>query len=351
MPRLICIDTYYPQFLSTIGVPKTDAELSYESALQDLIAKQFGTSNFYTKHLSNLGWQCADVVANFEPLQRLWARENGRPELSWPTEIALTQIEAFRPDCVFLQDLSFFNAATLEMLRGKYILAGQCSCPLPPIANVKAFHWLATSFPHYVKKFQEVGVKATYVPLAFEPSVIAGPQLERDIDVSFCGGVGRNSHWRSGTDVLEAVAAAFKERFHWYGYGLDRLSASSALRSCYRGEAWGKDMFSIYRRSKIVVNRHGEIANGFANNMRMFEATGMGAMLLTESAPNLTDFFTTDEAITYDSPETAVHAIQVLLDNPDTLKWTAENGQRRTLSEHTYRNRMEKVSAVLKEML
>jgi spore maturation protein CgeB len=42
-------------------------------------------------------------------------------------------------------------------------------------------------------------------------------------------------------------------------------------------------MFKILARSKIVINRHGTIAGNYAVNMRMYEATGSGAMLVTEN--------------------------------------------------------------------
>ena len=56
-------------------------------------------------------------------------------------------------------------------------------------------------------------------------------------------------------------------------------------------------MYKVYGRSKIVINRHGEVAQGFANNMRMFEATGMGALLMTGQSPNLSDFFSEKECV------------------------------------------------------
>jgi hypothetical protein len=43
-------------------------------------------------------------------------------------------------------------------------------------------------------------------------------------------------------------------------------------------------MYRVLARSGIVVNRLGPVAEGAANNMRLFEATGAGALLLTEAA-------------------------------------------------------------------
>ena len=85
--------------------------------------------------------------------------------------------------------------------------------------------------------------------------------------------------------------------------------------------------------------------------MRMFEATGCGALLLTDIKQNIYDFFTPDQAVMYESPADAVYKIRSLLDVPEKLNWIAQNGQWRTLREHTYGKRMKTVSAKLTEML
>ena len=40
-------------------------------------------------------------------------------------------------------------------------------------------------------------------------------------------------------------------------------------------------MYNILSRSKISFNRHINVAENNANNMRLYEATGMGSLLLT----------------------------------------------------------------------
>jgi hypothetical protein len=40
-------------------------------------------------------------------------------------------------------------------------------------------------------------------------------------------------------------------------------------------------MYRVLECSKIVINHHGDVAP-WANNLRLFEATGTGALLLTD---------------------------------------------------------------------
>lgn len=362
VPRVLIIDTYYPDFIKSLPF---DPSSTYEVELRKVLDRSFGTADFYSRNLRAQGWDAVDIVANHEDLQRMWAKENGRHWTIWDGDILGAQIDSCSPDVVFMQDLS----VPFSIVENP-CLAGQLSCPWPGDEIVGRFDILYTSFPHYVPRIEALGVRAVYNPLAFEPSVMertftqrgvegfyrgtwdaAGkPVRQRIHDVVFIGGVGNPSHWRYGMEVLETVAREIPT-FKWWGYGLETLPADSALRRCYQGEAWGTAMYEILLQSKICLNRHGEVAEGYANNMRMFEATGCGAMLLTEAAPNLPELWPPGYAVPYHSPADAVYQIRRYLHyEPDRLK-IAKFGEVQTLRDHTYAQRMKTVSETLLSML
>jgi spore maturation protein CgeB len=109
-------------------------------------------------------------------------------------------------------------------------------------------------------------------------------------------------------------------------------------------------MYRVLARSRIVVNRHGDIAEGFANNMRLFEATGMGALLLTEEATNLGELFVPGQEVeTYADADELVAKIRALLADEDRRAAIAAAGQRRTLDDHTYARRMVELDQILRE--
>lgn len=334
--KILIVDTLYQQFLDSW---QHNPAGSYDSELRQLLNFSFGTFDAYSRNLSSLGWETEDCIANWQ---------FSRPPSS---------------DCdvVFMQDLS------IEPPVKGQLLAGQLSCPWPGDDRVKRHDVLFSSFPHYIDRIEALGVKAVYNPLAFDPIVLervgvqspfrldkldnGNPELsERPYDCVFVGGVGAPSHWRKGMEVLEAVAREIPT-FKWWGYGFSEVSRFSPLRDKYQGEAWGLDMYKILLQSKIVLNRHGEVAEGYTNNMRCFEATGCGAMLMTERSKNLHDFFSSTEAVAYSGPEEAVWAIKGLLNNEPLRKQIAAGGQARTLRDHTYAQRMKTVSDTLTEML
>ena len=72
-----------------------------------------------------------------------------------------------------------------------------------------------------------------------------------------------------------------------FGYGANKLPINSFVRKNHKGIKWGLDMYKILGRSKISFNRHINTAENNANNMRLYEATGMGSLLLTDMKDNL----------------------------------------------------------------
>lgn len=340
--KIAIVDTYYGDFLNTLPALTED----YETELAKLLSRGFGTHSGYSHYLRAEGHEVIDIIANHHQLQELWEREHGLNGF-----VVGEQLAEFKPDVIFLQDIGYFPAARLKEWRSSgYVIAAQCSCALDPSVDITPIDVIFSSLPTHLPKFEALGVRAEYLPLAFDPRMLP-PERPRDLDISFVGGVGRGSHWRYGTDVLEIVAERFGSRFHWYGYGLSNLSAESPLRACYWGDAFGRKQYEIYSRSKIVVNRHGEIAEGFSNNLRMYESTGAGALLITEASPNLPELFPEGSVATYENPEDLCMKIEGYLANERTRTLVAQAGQMVTLRDHGYDSRMKTVSKVLAECL
>lgn len=370
MTKILLLDTYYPAALDALHDAHPEwRDMGYADHLAGLLGQAFGTGDFWSRNLRPLGWDAVDVVGNATHLQAKWFRERrggALPMDRW--QAAAEQVEDFGADVVLLQDVSFFPAHVLQRFRaqGRY-LAAQCSCPMPDEDRLRELDLCFTSFPHYAgngpsaqsaphSELWKRGVRRVeFMPLAFEPDVLARlgePPAERDIPIAFVGGVGKRVHWRAGTEALEAVARKFgPANFHWYGYGREWLETGSPLLRCWRGEAWGLDMYRVYQRARIVVNRHGEVARGYANCMRLYEATGCGALLMTEMSPNLPNLFPQGGVVGYVGPGDLCERIEKYLGDESARAKVAEIGQTTVLEWHTFAQRMRHVDEVLREEL
>lgn len=341
------INTYYGAFLNHIYCDNPQlAGLSYSSQLSVLQGAGFGDSDFYSRGLSAAGWSTINLIVNCSALQLTWARENNIASNDLQA-ILLEQIKKIKPTVVYLQDVNIASPELLSEIRKNCdLLVAQHASPIPQHVDFSAFDIVFTAAPHFVELFRKAGTACYYQPLAFDPRCVpvVPPYQARSIGVSFVGGFS-NLHVESYR-LFEHLAATTPINF--WGYGADTLPVESAIRSCHHGEAWGKEMFKIMANSRITINRHGEIAENHACNMRLYEATGAGTLLITDYKDNLNELFEIGkEVVAYRSPEECAYLVNYYLAHPDEAEAIARAGRVRALREHTYACRMAQTATIL----
>lgn len=370
--KIAFIDSYYPRFLTHFYRENPEnASLSYDKHLRLLLDQLFGTSDFYSYNLQKEGFETKDFIANDELLQRKWALENGlnlpkagiadslaglpylyrlwgRP--GWMQKVILAQIRKYIPDIIYCQDITILEPETLKEMK-KYVklTVAQIASPLPVEKYVKHYDLVITSFPHYVTHFRKMGKKCEYLKLAFESRVLKSiGDVQRDLQTVFVGSI--TPYHRDGTKLLEKVARSAGLDF--WGQFVIPGNPFSPLRRAYRGQAWGHSMYRILARAKIVINRHISVAEEYANNMRLYESTGLGAMLISDRKSNLHELFRIGKEIEdYGSIDELLEKVRYFLLNDKKRESIARAGQKRTLSEHTYEKRMAELAHLLGQYL
>jgi hypothetical protein len=309
----------------------------------------FGTADSYSYHLGLLGHEAHEVVANCEPLQLAWAREHGLGSARGrraADAIVLAQARELAADVVYVQDLHYLRRETLRALGRGRLLVGQIASAAPSAWRLRLFDLLLTSFPHYVERFRRLGVHSELFRIGFDERVLRrlGEHASTGGAV-FVGALNRRRH-RRGNAVLEQ--AARRAPIEFWGYGARGWPRDSPVVTRYRGEAWGLDMYRVLAEARIAVNRHIQEAGEYANNMRLYEATGVGTMLVTEDKVNIRDLFEPGrEVVTYSDARGLADAVNHYLAHDDERRAVARAGQERTLREHTYARRMDELVAIL----
>ncbi len=368
--RLLIVQTNYPGFLSDFYRKRPGWEKwSYSKLSSEKANSAFGSADFYSHSIRKLGHWAMEVVADDFNQQKKWSAENGfnlaqnklwqstrwlpaiiRNKIAnnnWVYDVLSAQIKLYRPDVVYVHDLHTYDKAYLDSIRRKVrLVVGQIAYPLPPKENLYGYDLILSSFPHYVDKFKRMGIDSARLNWCFEPRINRHLKKTRDsYDVTFVGGF--SVHHSKGNDFLEKLAK--KTKVDFWGYGVNQLKPGSAIRKSYHGELWGIDMYQVFSQSKIVVNRHINISGQYANNMRLFEATGVGAMLLTDYKPNIEEFFRVDkEIVTYKDTEELIAKSRYYLKHQHRLDEISRAGKKRTLRDHNYRKRMKELMEILK---
>lgn len=377
------LTTLYPQFARQFLAANADwRELSYEGLLDRLLEMRFAESNYHAYHLARYGHATETQFISFEPLQRKWLAEHGDDSVSaselqadWTTAIAMAQVRAFQPDILWLDDLYWMDAAFRERLRQVVkpttLLVGWRAAPTDDYASFRDLDLVLTSIRGLAEQFRAAGVPVELLHHSFEVGILDScpPPDVRDIPFSFAGQIGSLHPQRARLvemlleqSPLEVWGAEWpsrtRDRLHmwlarhgisWGRKGhLWRLLARHGAKlheSCF-----GRDYYQILGRSQLVFNSHISCSSQDASNMRLFEATGMGACLITDWKPNLKDLFEPDvEVATYRSSEECVEKVTYLLQHPAVRESIAAAGQKRTLQDHTYSRRMKKLETILTE--
>lgn len=375
--KVLVIDTYYWPLLVDHKLDRALESPEAKHAAQRLIESLgFGTGVVYVKNLLASGHISCLLVANSPALQLpIRGRRRIFDKVSqilfrYPAIVARagflgdfiikrsmflraiqSEIESFAPDVLLILDINVFSRSVLRKLAPSSIIRiGEIASPLPPKRFIRGYDLIFSAHPGLVREIESIGVKASWNPLGVDSSSLSKqPSNDRDIDAVFVGSLGR---LQKNTGPLLSEVKKLVPSLQIYGNISDRALKKFGLAENYMGPAWGSRMHEILSRTKISVNRHGEIAGPYAVNMRMYESTAAGAMLLTEDKTNLKDLFVPGtEVVAYRNNRDAAEKARYYLDHPEELAKIAKAGQRRTLEDHTYQQRVSRMAEEISKML
>jgi len=376
--RVLILNSDYRKFLEWLYGTETGlSQMSYEEQLAARTDSLFGVADFYSRNLGACGVEARELHSNNESMQKSWAREHGldfgqsprRPTTpglvgkalarlggpwgrssDWFLPILAAQIRHFRPDVLLNQDVykipGHFLAQFTDTVR---LVVGQIASPLPPHGDFTGYDLMVSSMPHIVQQFRDMGLPAELNKLAFDPIVLDRMAVTERLDpVVFVGNF--SAHHASRNALLEFLCR--HTEVDVWGLGLDSLAANSAIRSRFKGPAWGRDMYRLLGQARIALNGHIDMAGDHANNCRLFEATGSGAMLLTDWKSDLHEMFEPGtEVAAYHDKEECLELIEHHLSHDDARQAIAREGQRRTLADHTYGARMQELAQIFERSL
>ncbi len=382
--RFLILNTDYPEFLSRLYSSHPGLEnQSYEEQMKVRNESLFGVADFYSSNLRKLGHEAYDIHANNEFMQKMWAREHGvnfdEPpflkqyilryvngiaakislrqinSLLWPLVRSLdlwfynileAQIKYYKPDIVINQAMSEIGSNFLKEIKPyTRIVVGQIASPLPQNEDFSCYRVIISSLPNIVAYFRRIGIPSELNRFAFEPGIldVLGKRECKTL-LSFVGSL--SCHHETRINLLEHLCKCFDMEI--WGQGFDGLAEQSLIRDRYRGKAWGIEMYRVLYNSKITLNHHIDIAESYANNMRLYEATGTGVLLITDWKENLHEIFEPGkEVVAYRSPEECVRLVKYYLEHNSEREAISRAGQERTLKEHNYYRRMQELEDIV----
>jgi len=366
--KIQILTQYYTPFLDSfyLAYPKFK-ELSYKEMLH-LILNQFFADTGAAHYYFNLnGMESSIIIANCELLQKKWAQENNFRfnDLNWEKEIALAQIRHFKPDVFYIESIfSFYGAFIKKAKRHCKKVAAWISTPFTSDLPLNDIDVIFSSTPDFVKLFHNKGIPSFYILPGFDERVlekIKNPQ-PKTINFSFVGG------WSDVHINRKILLKQFvnKTSIGIWGYGFKKNYSMKSLSfyknyffpenknilKHYHKELWGLEMYDVLQKSLITLNVHEALLNGDVGNMRMFEASGVGTMLLNDYGNNLSQLFEIDkEIVAFKSFPEALEKFNYYLEHPNEAIQIGLNAQKRTLRDYTFNNHVLNIFDKLKKII
>jgi spore maturation protein CgeB len=355
--KIVLHAEYYEKYLEHFYAFNNCDGLSYLEHLNKLLDDYFGSFVSYHRHFEKIGYQSNLIIANDFNLQNKWLVENGfnfRAYSKTKHQVVLLQVQKINPDLFFMGSMfEYYGDFLVKISLITKNIFTWISCPYPKNLDFSFVKCVISSNNKFTKKFKKLGLQSEVLAAAFDSDILKKISFETNkSEVSFIGGLGAIHKER--VDNLKSLINKGIS-LDLFGYGLRKPLISlikSPLEKIYKGELWGMEMYNKLARSNISLNFHIKEADGQSGNMRMYEATGCGSLLLTENTKDLNNFFEPyKEVVPYDSIPDLKEKIDYYSKNKKEAQKIAKYGQKKCLEKHGYNVRIIEFDALIKKHL
>jgi len=338
--RVAQLITYGPAYLEYYCERHSaPAGARYAEQMSALLADRYGNSHILQPVLDDAE-HARYIVADATFAQRAWAREKGMPANTKPQSIVLAQIEEHRSEVLYNITPILYGPAFLKRLPS-CVRTSVCwrAAPLNG-AELDAFDLRLSNFPPALEEWRRKGQRAAFFEPSHDPVASEyATNASRSIDIAFVGSYGR--HHVTRNRLLQRVAELVRERRVQFHFAMSRstryvnalpfiprlfpyLALPDALRRVSRREVYGRAMYELFGRAKIVVNAAIDMASQFRGNMRCWEAMGCGAVMLSDDGVYPSGMRPGLDFVTYRDADDALDRIDAILADYDAWRPMAE---------------------------
>jgi hypothetical protein len=326
---------------------------------------QIGLSDFLTRPMNDAGWTAREVFAGDPVYVEKLCRGNGTPtrlglalrhlggltlkqamRFDWSSGYARRRrewilrehVRRFRPDVILAREPSHVDGRFFDQFREHCLFASVIACNTNHAVNWSEHRSdvIFTLTTEYETFFCVQGIESHRFDYGVDPRVAEGVAgLPKVHDCTFVGYLGQPTQRRK-SELFEEVAARIGLK--WWGVKGPDIARYPHLEAAWQGEAAGREMFRIYKQSRVVLNDYVDMAAGQAVNLRIKEVLGVGTMLLTRGAPNLAALEREGALATFRDAEDCVKKATHFLSREDEREAVAAKGFEVALRDFNYRD-------------
>ncbi len=338
--RVLQVETFYSSFLDQFQNDPTTASLRYGEQIERLMLGAFSAGHMITPYLPALGHEVLTCIANCQQSQITWLMENASQEqidsLRSLRDIVALQIESFRPDVLYATDPVYCDSAFINGLSWRPPLClGWRAAPTALSVDFSAYDLMLTSDDAFRAICKARGAErvASYFP--GHPAWINNSLGPRDIthDIVFSGQAGGLHRKRRA--FLAAILPRLAAEGLRVGFYCDSdVREFPVLAALQQPGVYGLDMYRALRNGRMTLNILIDTASPDGINMRDFEATGVGSLVIDSGISGNRVFENGVECLCLETPEETIAAILRLMDDPEALDRIALAGHRKCMKDY-----------------
>ena len=367
--KLLHISSVYDELIKSFEYQNPDLEnLNYDKHFNKFINYSRGQEFSYSYYLKNYGIETEVFYINYTSLSMKYSSISNNNRKNFTNlNLLENKIEDFKPDIIYIQNTIFFKNQDILNLKKKFpfikfVISWICTPLRKEILSViDSSDLILTCSKEYFKDLIQLHQNVLQINHAFDERNYNHLEFDKKIfDVSFYGSIiVKKGFHINRLNILNEIISEIKQinicgqtDFDYKEvFNIKNFINYYQIKNKIKLPVYGIDYFKMVSNSKICINTHADNQE-FSGNMRLFDVTGQGTLLLTDKNKDSKDFFISDtECVEFENAQDAIEKINWLLKNPKKLIEIAENGRKKTLEFFSYKNRCEIISKILNDKL
>jgi spore maturation protein CgeB len=123
------------------------------------------------------------------------------------------------------------------------------------------------------------------------------------------------------------------------------------MLNAVNGPVFLNELLEVFARSKIIINAHSDIAGQYKGNMRVFEALGTGAFMLSDKGIYPEFLKDGEDFVSYENTNDLLDKIEYYLKNEDEREEIAKNGYETICKHYSTETGNKKLKSIFEEYL
>jgi glycosyltransferase involved in cell wall biosynthesis len=335
-------------------------EKNYHEMLYALLS--WGSASLMGVEKEKLGHEYFVSISNSKYLQSKWAEEQSielKQNTNWQIDILKKQIEFFDPDILYTVNPSWISK-NIDKLPDVKLLAAWRAAPIGSREDYSCFDVGLSYAPVYIELMKKHGIpKVEHMDFSFDPEVkkrLDQMNLEKQNDICFVGRYGKM--FKKRNKLLYDVYCKFKDS-NKIAYHLLTEKRFCGLipqlpwrmLNAVNGPVFLNELLEVFARSKIIINAHSDIAGQYKGNMRVFEALGTGAFMLSDKGIYPEFLKDGEDFVSYENTNDLLDKIEYYLKNEDEREEIAKNGYETICKHYSTETGNKKLKSIFEEYL